>query len=800
MPPKKNVLGEKHFPVSGGEVDQWLERVNDITTSMDDFLHEDPAVEAQRKAEREQMLRAEALRRDQERRRRRYDTKYYARFEGEDIIEKMLEEVDKPPAAEELPAPNLSGFEKLTLEQANKKKAEGNAKVAAQEWAEAKALYDNAIGMEPPDDKLLLALRNNRAMVEVKLELWEPAVTDASYVLQRDRHNVKALLRRARGLVGMHRPTDAMSDIEHVLRGDSRNTEALALMKDARREQEEIAWADQVREDDPAAVETLVNATHGLKAVVDELITAVVPQVPAAESAEPDTDTADADAAEADDAAEKSVEPPNVTEEQLQKVTVQMCEVGSHLGRIGCPTVFRLANGVQQLERLFTALEMLPLDKAPANIVFWASFLRVFARAVDTPIASAMFFESALFPTMASFAVVAGGAEHPLLSSAALQLVGAAATDHRAAVALWDHVQSEGLLKSIKNTKDPRVLDALKLGDKLLRADELRPAVVGAAKWTTLCTEALRAHPALRDAGAAMLARLSAAPSWLDSFATNPQLALQVTTVLKTMLQDAADNAFAAEALLAVVHNWSIKPDRRQAAAGLLVSTGVAADLVRLCANEGRVLTRTTIANVVARSVGVLAKLVLASSEIERVVCDHLPALMRWCTIETAMLGNVGTDAQYLDVVVENCALIAASLVARGSNPRAAAAAFADEAMFGSMVRLLTLSPRIVGNAAMVLAALPALLGEPVLQWATPCQLATSSLDAIKRLRAEVHQMESDGHRDSTNWTQAKSAKKNVAIALSKYCVNDVVMQTMRDNRGVEILYSALDETDKATK
>ena len=151
---------------SDGEVDGWLSRITEITTAVDDFLKEDPVAAAEKRTERERQREAQRALEARQRVAQRYDTKNYVRFENDELINKLLAEVDKPeqqrPPKERFS--NATDFELISVREAERMKTEGNAAFAASNWAAAHEKYSLGIGMEPLDKDLIVALHNNRAV------------------------------------------------------------------------------------------------------------------------------------------------------------------------------------------------------------------------------------------------------------------------------------------------------------------------------------------------------------------------------------------------------------------------------------------------------------------------------------------------------------------------------------------------------------------------------------------------------------------------------------------------------------
>jgi tetratricopeptide (TPR) repeat protein len=887
MPPKEDPLGPKHFPVSMQDAEQWLSRMEDVSAAVRDFLSSTPEDDEERRRLRDEKKRAEAIATDKERRRRRYNTQYYSRYDADETIDKLLQEAElddkaaeaaTKQAAEKKRAKELEGFsefEKLTLEQAQKQKSRGNDAVKAGQWEDALAAYDNALGMNPPDDALVLTLTNNRAMVNVKLSRWEAAVADASYVIQRERFNVKALLRRARGLLELHRPSDSLTDLEVVLRAEPKNVEATEMKNQALRDQDEIAWADRVRTERPADVETLVERTTALREATAKLVKVLS----FAEEATTSSSTAT-----------RRLSTDQDVDAALEDASLALCSAGTLLHDGGMVTVFRLARGLESIRSLFdAAIAYLGLDgtaaagvegassdaaaasaggaahqrvlTTPGGVIFVASLLRVSARALDTTTAVATTVDDAAFADrllrVAANAAAAPGAGSkksakeggPLLpqtmlaATAGMQLVASLAADRRLSAKVWAELSGRiRLAKWIDDwQRDPRCIEGLKAVEHVLRDESIRAAVVKYHDWDALALSAIggtstakvtaivtqqqqpKRSSTARDLGASLLARLTAVPEWLEKFndASTPASTQRRKQMLDVVaehaavgLRDALDGgaaasrAFSNEAYLAVLHNASIAAERRAEVAAVCQRSGLhelmvryQAEAIRSMQPAGAPVFETL--NVATRALNLLGKIVLTNQEVETACASSIHALMAWLALSLAGNGSATiTERDYAEQCVENASLVVASLLSKGASAKSVAITIVTQMdVADGVARLLAVlrsSPaRAAGNAAMALSCLPALCPESVPLAATIVDFHKVFLDRIVGLRGDLHEFERQGRRGSAEWAAARGAKRNVAISLSKYCKDEGIMNRVRDSSGIEILYSALDDSDK---
>ncbi|KAH9588605.1 hypothetical protein LSM04_000750 [Trypanosoma melophagium] len=229
----KQIEGKTSPPPSRQAVEEWLERVDDITAAVRDILDEDPMEAARRQQEREERRRQAEASEAREKVKMRYDPRYYVRFDNDEVIDKLLKEVDdvNKKNRNDITKDELcySRAERVSLEEARRLKDEAARAVKMLEWEKAHELYTGAIALNVVDVGLQRTLRNNRALVQLKLKRYLEAVDDASYVLQEETRNVKALLRRATALRHLHRPLDALKDAEAALQKEPTSQEAADL-------------------------------------------------------------------------------------------------------------------------------------------------------------------------------------------------------------------------------------------------------------------------------------------------------------------------------------------------------------------------------------------------------------------------------------------------------------------------------------------------------------------------------------------------------------------------------------------
>jgi len=119
-------------------------------------------------------------------------------------------------AAEAARIASLSGAERA--------KEEGNVLFRKGLFEPALEKYSEALGKcEEPEGKMALAIRNNRAACFHQISDFSAVIKDASFVLEREPENLKALTRRMLALEPLEKYEAALSDARAVLRQDPRS-------------------------------------------------------------------------------------------------------------------------------------------------------------------------------------------------------------------------------------------------------------------------------------------------------------------------------------------------------------------------------------------------------------------------------------------------------------------------------------------------------------------------------------------------------------------------------------------------
>merc|ERR1711977_769058 len=98
-------------------------------------------------------------------------------------------------------------------------KEEGNALFKKGLFEQAVTKYSEIIEKFPnAEPDLILAVRNNRAACNHQLSNFPAVVEDATWVLERDPENTKALVRRMIALEPLEKYERALEDARHILR------------------------------------------------------------------------------------------------------------------------------------------------------------------------------------------------------------------------------------------------------------------------------------------------------------------------------------------------------------------------------------------------------------------------------------------------------------------------------------------------------------------------------------------------------------------------------------------------------
>lgn len=126
--------------------------------------------------------------------------------------------------------PEVEAAEKARIEalpEAERAKEEGNVLFRKGLFEAAAEKYGEALGLcEEPTGALALSLRNNRAACNHQVSDFSAVIKDTNFVLEREPHNFKALVRRMLALEPLERYEQALQDARAVLSQDPRNERA----------------------------------------------------------------------------------------------------------------------------------------------------------------------------------------------------------------------------------------------------------------------------------------------------------------------------------------------------------------------------------------------------------------------------------------------------------------------------------------------------------------------------------------------------------------------------------------------
>ena len=100
-------------------------------------------------------------------------------------------------------------------------KAAGNERFLKGDYTQAKALYTDALSLNPN----IVAIYSNRAICELKLEQYGLAIADATKAIELDATFAKAYYRRACAHLAILDPKAALPDLKMVVKLDPRNAQ-----------------------------------------------------------------------------------------------------------------------------------------------------------------------------------------------------------------------------------------------------------------------------------------------------------------------------------------------------------------------------------------------------------------------------------------------------------------------------------------------------------------------------------------------------------------------------------------------
>jgi hypothetical protein len=800
----------KHFPVSKKDVDTWYDRIEEVTSSIQEFLAEDPGEAAERMLRRERERSAAKAKQERDRNVQRYNPQYYVRFESDELINKMLEEVEKPPP----PLPkydkaHLSTFESVALREAERLKEEGNAAFKKGDLTEAHQKYSLGIAMEVVDPELVRALRNNRAQVNVQLRNWVEAADDASAVLARERHNVKALLRRATALAELFRPVEAMRDVDSILRAEPRNVECLRLREAVARELEDYNDCQAYEVRVPDDVKSIHEGIAKLTAVRGKLARIVVV----------DALPGDKLRLPADKDVEKVINGVVAATSELLPLFVERASA----------TCFRFRGGLEVvlgIVRIFLAeMSGKVLSACKSAAVAMIAAERLLASSLGTELNVERCGDlSDVIKYCAEVATRPASSQRDpvnilrqLEAAACINVLEAAARSERVCDAVVAQIPAVALERLIGGTAATNGL--LQPSLKLYAALLARGGRAAAERYGKLdassASLALLASPspALQESAVQALLRVAAQPAALQTLGAKEAVAAVAAAVCAVDSSSAAASLspLVQEGLISVLYNIALQTEDRSALGNLLwtcccsraVANVFVASVRSLVyfAQIGK-LDAAHWMNVAARQLALLAKFVGISSDVASLLVEveddvlwktvsalALEATARAKDAVAAVAGSSHGPVSYPDQCVEHATLCLAHLFRNKLVPVDTLLQKTHQALLLSL--LSAPNPIIVGNAAIILALVPAGSGHEALEAADGVKMMLAS---ILRIRGECHAMESAGlHVSSPSvYANMKAAQKNVAVALAKCTARPSMLEQLREQNGIEILSTVM--------
>ena len=801
---KKIKPAAKHFPVTKQEVDSWYDRIEEVTSSIDEFLKEDPAEAADRKAKREAERAATKVKQERERMVQRYDPRYYVRFESDELINKMLQEVESPPP----PAPkfdkaHLSNFESVTLKEAETMKQEGNTAFKKGELQEAHHKYSLAIAMEVIDPDLVTALRNNRAQVNILLKNWLEAADDASAVLVRERHNVKALLRRATALSQLHRPVEALVDVEAILRAEPKNVDGLRLREVIARELDDFKECSAYELRVPDDVRSIQGGIGKLRIASDK-----------AKSA-----------ATIDTRPDGTVRLPadQVVDAVMNEVVAAVSELLPLFVERASATCFRFRGGlailVPLVQLLLVELDRKAFASRPSATVAVVASLRLLASALATDLNIER--SEGLGPVVDYCAEGAtqrvnmndsSSAVRLLKCSACLNVLEAAARAEvhcSAIVAKIARADMERLLIGTAAT-NPLIQPALKLVAALLAkggqaaAERYNGLDVVAPSLAALSSSSI----AMQESAVLALLRAAAQPDSIAVLSRKEALrAIACGAVAITNSTSSSVSPVVQEGLYSILYNVTVQTADRLQLATVLSDPArnvfeVAVKSLDYCVGGDEPAAASRWMNVAARHLALLAKFVGVSTDVASQLVEVEDSVL-WKVLKnlaadattrakdavSAAANRSDTAVSYPDQCVEHATLCLAHLMRAKLVP---VDTLADRPHVDLLLSLLSApNPITVGNVAIILALTPPATGLEVLEAASGVKVMLAS---IMRLRGECHAMESAGIHTTASavYSNMKAAQKNVAVALAKCTARPSMLEQLREQNGIEILSTTM--------
>eukprot|EP00803_Ostreobium_quekettii_P006418 evm.model.scf_3710.1 EVM.evm.TU.scf_3710.1 scf_3710:4658-7154(+) len=155
----------------------------------------------------------------------------------------------------------LTDEEKRFVEDAERRKQEGNAFYGQGKYEEAKACYSQALELAPDVCSCRAVYYANRAACELKLEQHKDAAKDCTEALKLDKKYLKALLRRSEAYERIDELDRAYEDAKKVLEDHPGNPVAQRTVR--RLEPEVLKRREEMKEEMIGKLKDMGNAVLG---------------------------------------------------------------------------------------------------------------------------------------------------------------------------------------------------------------------------------------------------------------------------------------------------------------------------------------------------------------------------------------------------------------------------------------------------------------------------------------------------------------------------------------------------------
>lgn len=823
----------RHGNLTKEEVDAFADRMDDIKRIVDEYLNEDPMEAEKRRKSREELRAKEKAEAARKKIQDRYDPRRYIRFESDELINTLLQEVDVPkvvPPKQRIA--HMTDFERLNMEEAERMKAEGNKYFKEGDMQKANEQYSKALDLIILDDDLVMALRNNRSQTSLTLKNFTSAVEDATFVLKHHPRNTKALLRRATALSALHRPHEALVDLQHVITGEPQNAEAIKLIEAVKVEQVEMEQCWEYERTSKSAVAELAKNIEALKAIADSPM---------------------------------SVQ-HTLEHTFLEKALTLLCAAGESLLDQGSTTYFRIHGGLAASNRLLSLIvdrtvapssdtkPQMTADLAGKLVFVISAALRLFSMAYTSRVAKALLpeaeakrwidlccqFIARRGPNYEALSAVfksdAGNSksgstktqqqqkskslmnENMLIGKSALHLLVAAAL--QALESMSSHfpalivqalpiADARGLFSAA--SPDAPMYFGMKLFDVLLRSDVGKNAYAELDLALPSVAASYTNNMSFAEAGVAMLLRLSVVQPERTDVLNREDFIRHLCEKMSRRVDDKqGPSAIMREGICSLLYNKVLQTNPRNSFIDLLQRHGLFATIV----DQLNAYARSSFddpescrpwISVASRLLALLGKAAPVNADVanllvpveDTVLWKMLDLRLAFPSAMSAVSFNANETAEenrYIHQCLEHSTLCLAVLY---TNKLISPSEIGSRKNLATLLSLLLLKrqPVTIGNVAMLLSQIP----KECHTIFAELKFVDVMLQALIDVRSELHDLERLGMKDTTLHQHTKGAQKNLAIALSRVSQTESLLNEMRDKRGFEVLYAALDRNPDGT-